>query len=739
MVGVYATNTSGAVVIPTVWAYAGTVREGVMPSGVDPAEPTPSWVAQVQQWAEDAHDTAEQLAQDVASWESEIDTAVDGAENVNASVSKSGSTTTVTVTDRTGTQHTASVLDGAQGPQGIQGPKGDKGDRGDTGEQGPQGETGATGATGPQGPTGATGATGPQGPAGEDYVITESDYAAIAQQVESDLTPVIEDAEQATQDATDAAALATRAAASTWNAGNVLKGTLTGEVVSADDAWGTPAKSVGVHGKSEQVTTTGKNLLDESTNIVRGYFYDNTVKIESGGTSIFAPVTEGETYTLSGGNGNRYSVAFTDVLPAVNAPLVAHASNQRTFTVPTGAAYVVFYVDASSAMTPNGYQLEAGSTATAYEPYTGGKPAPNPDYPQEIKSVDGCVLNITGKNLCGGSALLANIQAAIPQATTGSDTDGDYVRFTDAMATLNGKTIATGMFKENTQYTFFIKSAHESSGIITQTRILYTDGSITVIEKNGTVDTAGTVVVTSIAGKTVKSLQAVWVTGATRLYYDSCGIFEGVLTADQFEPYTGQSVQVLDQPLRSLPDGTEDSLKLTYLGPSEREGWAWYSKVVEQAVGEFLATSPNGWFKSSTASNGYYKMVSQITDGRGKSNVGNGIMSPWFKAANSVSEYKQTANSCWVDGSVNFNVDQDVFSGTSAEFGACVAEHNIEFYMPLATPTTETLDPIELPILPDPDVTIWASSTVTPTIEVEYERSTDIVIKRLEEAIADLV
>jgi hypothetical protein len=77
---------------------------------------------------------------------------------------------------------------GPAGPQGEQGPKGDKGDtgatgpagatgptgpKGDTGERGPQGlkgdtgATGATGATGPQGPKGDTGATGPQGPKGD--------------------------------------------------------------------------------------------------------------------------------------------------------------------------------------------------------------------------------------------------------------------------------------------------------------------------------------------------------------------------------------------------------------------------------------------------------------------------------------------------------------------------------------------------------------------------------------------
>ena len=32
-------------------------------------------------------------------------------------------------------------------------------------------------------------------------------------------------------------------------------------------------------------------------------------------------------------------------------------------------------------------QVEKGSVATSYEPYTGGQPSPSPDYPQEIKSV----------------------------------------------------------------------------------------------------------------------------------------------------------------------------------------------------------------------------------------------------------------------------------------------------------------------------------------------------------------
>lgn len=60
MVGVYAAREDGTVVIPTVWASAGTVRQGVEPSGVTPGDPDPSWIAQVQQMATEALEKARQ-------------------------------------------------------------------------------------------------------------------------------------------------------------------------------------------------------------------------------------------------------------------------------------------------------------------------------------------------------------------------------------------------------------------------------------------------------------------------------------------------------------------------------------------------------------------------------------------------------------------------------------------------------------------------------------------------------
>ena len=62
-VGVWAGDGDGNVRIPTVWASAGTIKQGTERSGIDPAGPAPDWAAQVQQYAQDAHDTAERLAE----------------------------------------------------------------------------------------------------------------------------------------------------------------------------------------------------------------------------------------------------------------------------------------------------------------------------------------------------------------------------------------------------------------------------------------------------------------------------------------------------------------------------------------------------------------------------------------------------------------------------------------------------------------------------------------------------
>lgn len=99
-----------------------------------------------------------------------------GIDGVNGkdgiSVTHSWNGTVLTVTSASGTSSSDLKGDkGNTGPQGIQGPKGETGPQGEQGIQGEKGDKGDAGENGPQGPKGDKGDTGPQGiqgPAGQD-------------------------------------------------------------------------------------------------------------------------------------------------------------------------------------------------------------------------------------------------------------------------------------------------------------------------------------------------------------------------------------------------------------------------------------------------------------------------------------------------------------------------------------------------------------------------------------------
>lgn len=88
-------------------------------------------------------------------------------------------------------------------------------------------------------------------------------------------------------------------------------------------------------------------------------------------------------------------------------------------------------------LTLSNIMVKAGQEEHEYEPYTGGIPSPNPDYPQEIKSVGsgGSIdVEITGKNLFDSSNLIQNgsamnfFQIKVPNGiyTLSSNVPRDY-------------------------------------------------------------------------------------------------------------------------------------------------------------------------------------------------------------------------------------------------------------------------------------------------------------------------
>lgn len=186
--------------------------------------------------------------------------------------------------------------------------------------------------------------------------------------------------------------------------------TTKGSMAVCEDSIEWPLQGMRVYGKSTQFTTTGKNLLNISemqTKTSKGI----TFELSNGGIYVHGTATavvdspifyfklNPGTY-ISNINESKYSWvnSVNYVIKQSNDNLWwCDAGNAFTLKADDEGLYFYFAVTNGSTVDEIIYpQIELGSTATDYEPYTGGKPSPNPDYPQEIVSAgDNGIVDIT--------------------------------------------------------------------------------------------------------------------------------------------------------------------------------------------------------------------------------------------------------------------------------------------------------------------------------------------------------
>lgn len=191
-----------------------------------------------------------------------------------------------------------------------------------------------------------------------------------------------------------------------------------GEIISIADASDDHVRNLRVFGKTTQVRTTGKNLADP--NFLPYGFASNAdlgPVIGENATeyrTLIAPVTHGQVYTVSRGAalGSRFRYGFTTEYPSVGMAIynsnIAYADTYdaatefTTIPAPEGYNYLLVYltnINSTEHVENTWYQVELGTEATAYEPYSGGKPAPSPEYPQELDAVKNTNVSVCGVNL----------------------------------------------------------------------------------------------------------------------------------------------------------------------------------------------------------------------------------------------------------------------------------------------------------------------------------------------------
>lgn len=171
-----------------------------------------------------------------------------------------------------------------------------------------------------------------------------------------------------------------------------------------------------IYGMSKQESTTGANLIDidNMLNECLVKNVDDTYSILKTETNRFSkkfPIN------LKAGTAVRFDADVIEYNGTYSIKLQVNFGGQQVSTgglifLKNDVTEVTIYQDDSNDVgTYTKFKnaiLSVGEAKVPYEPYTGGKPSPSPDYPQEIKSVVNPVIKVCGKNLFDFSRLVSD-------------------------------------------------------------------------------------------------------------------------------------------------------------------------------------------------------------------------------------------------------------------------------------------------------------------------------------------
>lgn len=154
-----------------------------------------------------------------------------------------------------------------------------------------------------------------------------------------------------------------------------------------------PLERLELGGKTEQVQTTGKNLANPSEFVIGTLAGDtgNIIGLKQYIATGYIPVIPGKRYSTSYGNKFLAHTIFAYDKEKTKINTVINMSSE----MPEGAAYIrLSYkkIDMANVTESDMEELKKvcmvneGSTVLPYEPYTGGKHSPSPEYQQEIKN-----------------------------------------------------------------------------------------------------------------------------------------------------------------------------------------------------------------------------------------------------------------------------------------------------------------------------------------------------------------
>lgn len=316
-----------------------------------------------------------------------------------------------------------------------------------------------------------------------------------------------------------------------------IKNTVSGESpLTITDSAEEKLRDIKLLGKSEQFTTTGKQMFDKDSSIPGVLEIDGSIVTGAGySTSDFIAVEPNTKYTSTATGSKRLKFFDINKQPVQKINFQdAIIESGGTFTTGDTTKYVRFTYFNESV---SSLMFNLGSSPAPYEPFTGGQPSPSPEYPQEIKNV-GKYNEDTGKY-------------EVDVKVTGKNLF-DVSRFVDLENIIgrNDFVLQTSELKIGMTYTYSAKIVSNKSGNRVRMDLIYEDGEIDNTYGNQVSSgiTNGTVTIK----KKVKSLKFVLQSDTDQNAKWTDVMIEYGNKKTDYEPYREpKTVKLsLDQPLR---------------------------------------------------------------------------------------------------------------------------------------------------------------------------------------------
>lgn len=247
-----------------------------------------------------------------------------------------------------------------------------------------------------------------------------------------------------------------------------------------------PLERLELGGKTEQVQTSGKNLANPSEFVVGTLAGDtgNIIGLKQYISTGYIPAIPGKRYSTSCGNKflAHTIIAYDKEKTKINSPI------NMSSEMPEGAAYIrqaYRKIDMTNVTESDMEELKKvcmvneGSTVLPYEPYTGGKPSPSPEYPQEIKNVgkwnEGTQkyevdVKVTGKNLFDKGSVKKGYEFSSVTSDMESPKEGwfvsDFIPVIKGKVYISGKSTGSGCKLYNKDKVF-VENIQAPSGALT--------------------------------------------------------------------------------------------------------------------------------------------------------------------------------------------------------------------------------------------------------------------------------